>query len=229
MASIHRKRFELELKKIAKYNPQIYLNSENTEILYDFETQSSLSTSCNNSIFDCYKLHFAEYYKKKDQNINISKIILKGRFYSIKVMLNNFYPMDSIKIELNMNKRVEMICRFVSFYLKKSGLNDDIINKIIEISINSDALCLYRRNHYIHSKKFILDFGNTSYAIFDFDQKMSNSPIKFIGDYIEDYLELCKKYCYSYQFINRWDIDTDPKYYFNTEIIRRFNINFHYY
>ena len=85
------------------------------------------------------------------------------------------------------------------------------MNYIISLSFRETKLMLkgdsleYR--DFIHCKKYLLDYGKSSEAIFDYDDLMEISPMKMMGDYINIYLNLCKKYSNSFDFIDIWTIE----------------------
>ena len=56
-------------------------------------------------------------------------------------------------------------------------------------------------NKKIQCKKYLLDYGKSSDAMFDYDDKMQLNPSKFLIYFIEQYMELCKKYLYSFKYM----------------------------
>ena len=219
MASIHTNRFDKEADSIEIYNPNydIKINQYN----YKFRINPNINCDLiqipqcariwlQNDTFICN----ADLKHRKDQllkvldmkNLIINEIRLESKYYDLKVILNTTYPLSSINFYINVNKRVEMLTRFGSFYLNRSGLDYDIISKILDYTINTDKSTLSKGKEFIHCKKYLLDYGKSSESVFDYDEKMGISPIKMIGDYIKCFLKLCEKYSYSYKFINNWDI-----------------------
>ena len=73
-------------------------------------------------------------------------------------------------------------------YIRKVNFQD---------SISKTDILPYKK---IHCKKFLLDYGKSSASTFDYDDNLGTNPAKFYNYYIDNYLELCEKYTYSYKY-----------------------------
>ena len=224
MASIHTKRFDKEADSIEIYNPNYDLKiGGGWHDNYKFRIFPNILSTCDlfqvpesariwrqNDTFICntdLKHRKDKLLKLLDiKNLIVNEIILEGKYYDLKVILKTPYPLSSINFYIKINKRVEMLTRFGRFYLNRSGLDYDTISKILDYTINTDKSTLSKGKEFIQCKKYLLDYGKSSESVFDYDEKMENSPIKMIGDYIKCFLKLCEKYSYSYKYINNWDI-----------------------
>ncbi len=143
-------------------------------------------------------------------NKRLSNVILNGKYYRFKIIPDDSYPLGKFKFEIQIPKKVEMFARFGKKILLKYGLSEDCINKIIEMIFNDliekKGKYSLEYKEFINSKKYLLDYGKSSEAVFDYDDLMILSPKNMLGDYIKIYLDLCKKYSYSFDFINNFEL-----------------------
>ena len=146
-----------------------------------------------------------EFYNRR-----LSNIILNGKYYRFKIIPDDSYPLGKFKFEIEIPKKVEMFARFGKNILLKCGLSEDCINKIIEMVFNDliEKKSKYSLEYkeFMNSKKYLLDYGKSSEAVFEYDDLMILSPRNMLGDYIKIYLDLCEKYSYSYNFINNFEL-----------------------
>ena len=52
-------------------------------------------------------------------------------------------------------------------------------------------------------KKYLLDYGKSSEAVFEYDENMQLNPGKSLVYFINEYMKLCEKYSYSYNFMKK--------------------------
>lgn len=187
------KRFEKEKDSLVNFNP-FYVYKQNKNIIQGFA------------------------YVRAPQKV-LDSIILQGKYYNLKITLSNLYPIGNIKLEIEIPRKIEMICRFGKYLLSRLGLPEDCIIKIIQLTVSSDRFDNSRRDllfdmkygyynpTYICCKKYLLDYGKSSNSLFEYDDLMEISPKKMLGDYIKSFLDLCKKYSYTFDYLNTWDFE----------------------
>ena len=135
--------------------------------------------------------------KVEDESINI-----KINNYKIIISPYTGYPFSGVKYEINIPPKIEMIARFCPYIFTKL-LGEDIADLLTRYIIENiiDENEFYSKK--IHCKKYLLDYGKSSDAMFDYDDTMQLNPSKFLIYFIEQYMQLCEKYLYSFKFMSK--------------------------
>jgi hypothetical protein len=138
--------------------------------------------------------------KEYNPKVENESIIITINNY--KIIINPFtgYPLASVKYEINISPKIEMMARFCPYiFTKLVGVDiaDLLTRYIIKNIIDENEFY----NKKIQCKKYLLDYGKSSDAMFDYDDKMQLNPSKFLIYFIEQYMELCKKYLYSFKYM----------------------------
>lgn len=179
-----------EFKNLAKYNPIFF-------------KQGGLVYSYNNSA--------KHIYNKIPENI-----ILKAKYYFIKITIPLYYPLNFPKYELIFSPELEMVLNSGKKLL--SGLELPI--ECIEIIYDKLLDSITKNTLYE-----VMTLPNYLSSCCDKDQFREYEKYKHlnlnykISNYINNFLDLCSKYNIKKHYINDWNID---KYSTNTNILDYF-------
>jgi len=208
MVKINKKRMFNEYNSLINFNPEyILINS----LLNDDTDNKTLISSKVFKMDGFDNLVYLNPYMTNNKIsfnqgfIDVNEVILNNKFYKFKIKPQMYYPLSNINISISIPHEIEMYSRFGKYFLNKTKLSNDCIDKILDIVVNNIDISNITFKPFIDSKTYLLNYGISTQSLFEYDEKLIASPLKMMGDYFNDFLNLCEKYSYTSRYINKWD------------------------